>query len=58
MHIYMKLEDMDLDEIRVIVATQPRLVTGSPSKTPEVMEIGLTGGDHHAEARMGEGATR
>ena len=44
-----KLEDMDLDEIRVIVATQPRLVTGSPSKTPEVMEIGLTGGDHAAK---------
>ena len=44
-----KLEDMDLAEIRVIVATQPRLVTGSPSKTPEVMEIGLTGGDHAAK---------
>jgi large subunit ribosomal protein L3 len=38
------LKDEDLCEVRLIVATQPGKVTGSPSKTPEVMELGLCGG--------------
>ena len=28
----------------MIAATQPHSVTGTPSKTPEVMELGLSGG--------------
>ena len=39
------LNDEDLCEVRLIVATQPGKVSGSPSKTPEVMELGLSGGN-------------
>lgn len=39
-----KLTEEDYDDIRVIVHTQPSKVTGVPSKTPELMEIGLGGG--------------
>ena len=38
------LGKQDLCEVRLIVATQPSNVTGSPSKVPEVMEVGLDGG--------------
>ena len=31
-------------EVRIIAATQPRLVSGSPSKTSEIMELNLIGG--------------
>jgi len=34
----------DLVEVRVIAATQPKLVSGSPSKTSEIMELNLVGG--------------
>ena len=43
------LSDQDLCEIRVIAATQPHSITGTPSKTPEVMELGLDGGDSAAK---------
>ncbi|MGY8755180.1 MAG: 50S ribosomal protein L3 [Candidatus Poseidoniales archaeon] len=39
------LSAADLCEVRVIAATQPHSITGTPSKTPEVMELGLDGGD-------------
>ena len=39
------LKDRDLAEIRLIVATQPSKVSGTPSKTPEVMEMGVAGGN-------------
>jgi large subunit ribosomal protein L3 len=53
------LEAADLCEVRLIVATQPANVTGSPSKVPEVMEIGLTGGSAsdkiaYAKEHLGE----
>ena len=34
----------DVDEIRVLVHTQPKLVTGIPKKTPEIREIRISGG--------------
>jgi large subunit ribosomal protein L3 len=34
----------DADEIRVIVYTQPRLVTSIPKKTPEIREMRISGG--------------
>jgi len=34
----------NLVEVRIIAATQPRLVSGSPSKTSEIMELNLIGG--------------
>ncbi len=42
---FASLKDMILEEVRILVATQPTMVSGSPSKTPEIMELGLTGGD-------------
>ena len=43
------LGSADLVEVRIIAATQPHSVTGTPSKTPEVMELGLVGGDSAAK---------
>ena len=34
----------DADEIRAIVYTQPKLVTGIPKKTPEIREMRISGG--------------
>ena len=34
----------DVEEIRIIVYTQPKLVTGIPKKVPELMEIRIGGG--------------
>ena len=53
------LEEADLCEVRLIVATQPGDVSGTPSKVPEVMEIGLSGGSPsdrlaYAKEHMGE----
>lgn len=35
----------DVDEVRVLVYTQPYLVTGVPKKTPEIMENRIGGGN-------------
>ena len=43
------LSGSNLCEVRLIVATQPSLVKSVPSKTPELMEIGLVGGDNTAK---------
>jgi len=45
------LMEEDLCEVRLIVATQPGKVSGSPSKTPEVMELGLCGGTPEEQRR-------
>ena len=34
----------ELVEVRIIAATQPQLVSGTSSKTAEIMELNLTGG--------------
>jgi len=34
----------DVEEIRVIVHTQPKLITGVPKKVPEIMEVRVGGG--------------
>jgi len=39
------LREQDLTEVRLIVCTQPEMVRSIPSKTPEIMEVALTGGD-------------
>ncbi|MBL21113.1 MAG: 50S ribosomal protein L3 [Euryarchaeota archaeon] len=41
---YDALTSADLIEVRIIAATQPNLVSGSPSKTSEIMELNLVGG--------------
>ncbi|MCI4336486.1 MAG: 50S ribosomal protein L3, partial [Thermoplasmata archaeon] len=38
------------DEVRVLVCTQPRLITGVPTKTPQVFEVRVTG-EKFAERR-------
>ena len=38
------LSSSNLVEVRLIAATQPKLVSGSPSKTSEIMELNLVGG--------------
>jgi len=43
------LLEADLCEVRLIAATQPHTITGTPSKTPEVMELGLTGSNFDAQ---------
>ncbi len=43
------LRDQDLTEVRLIVCTQPDKVRSVPSKTPEIMELGLEGGDADAK---------
>ena len=42
----LKNESNNLCEIRLIVATQPTLVKSIPTKTPEIMEVGLVGGNN------------
>ena len=40
-----QLLNSDYSEIRLIVATNPKSLSSIPSKTPEIMEMGLSGGD-------------
>jgi large subunit ribosomal protein L3 len=41
---FTNLEQADLCEVRLIVATQPHTLASVPTKVPDVMEMGLTGG--------------
>ena len=43
------LKEEDLCEVRLIVATQPSMVKSIPGKTPEIMEMSLTGNDNTAK---------
>lgn len=38
------IEELDIDDVRVIAYTQPRLVSGIPKKKPELMELRIGGG--------------
>ena len=44
-----KLRESNLAEVRLIVSSQPDKVSSVGSKTPEIMEMGLTGGDFGAQ---------
>lgn len=39
-----KLEEAELEDIRLLAYTQPKLVSGIPKKKPELMEIRVAGG--------------
>jgi large subunit ribosomal protein L3 len=39
-----KLNDVDVEDIRVLAYTQPKLVKGIPKKKPELMELRIGGG--------------
>jgi len=52
-------ENGELCEVRLIVSTQPTMVKSVPTKTPNIMELGLSGSDATsriawAEERLGE----
>ncbi|MBM30786.1 MAG: 50S ribosomal protein L3 [Gammaproteobacteria bacterium] len=48
------LRNADLCEVRLIVCTQPSLVKSVTSKTPEIMEVALVGGDEAAKLDWAE----
>ena len=48
------LREADLCEVRMIVSTQPALVKSVSSKTPEIMEVALAGGDNAAKLDWAE----
>ena len=39
------LKDVDVEDIRILAYTQPKLVTGVPKKMPELMELRISGGN-------------
>lgn len=41
-------ETAKVDDVRILAYTQPKLVTGVPRKTPEIMELRIGGGDMDA----------
>ena len=44
-----KMSDSELEEFRLLVHTQPRMVTGIPKKRPEIMEMAVGGGSVDAQ---------
>ncbi len=49
------VEDADVSDVRVLACTAPGAVTGVDSKTPEVMEIRVGGGDVAARVEFAKG---
>lgn len=47
-----KMSDSDLEEVRLLVHTQPRMVTGIPKKRPEIMEMAVGGGTVDAQIKF------
>jgi len=41
---FAKYDGMDIEDVRVIVYTQPKMVKGVPKKVPDVMELRIGGG--------------
>lgn len=41
---YKKIDKKSIDDVRVLVYTQPKKVSGIPKKTPEMMEVRIGGG--------------
>ena len=50
-----KMSDSDLEEVRLLVHTQPRMVTGVPKKRPEIMEMAVDGGSVDAQVEFAKG---
>ena len=47
--------DNDLEEIRLLVHTQPKMVTGIPKKRPEIMEMAVGGGSIDSQIEFAKG---
>jgi large subunit ribosomal protein L3 len=39
-----KIDKKNVDDVRVLIYTQPKIVVGIPKKTPEIMEVRIGGG--------------
>ena len=39
-----KIDKKNVDDVRVLIYTQPKVVVGIPKKTPEIMEVRIGGG--------------
>jgi large subunit ribosomal protein L3 len=49
------IEDTEIVDVQVLAYTHPKSVTGVPSKTPELMEIRVGGGDIKARIEFAKG---
>ena len=49
------IEELKIDDIRVIAYTQPKLVTGVPKKKPELMELRIGGGTIRERIKYAKG---
>ncbi len=49
-----KIEIKDISDVRLIVHTNPKLVSGIPSKTPEIFEIRIGGGTIEERVELAE----
>jgi large subunit ribosomal protein L3 len=49
------IEELGIDDVRVIAYTQPRLVTGVPKKKPELMELRIGGGTIKERVKYAKG---
>lgn len=43
-----RFNDMEIEDVRVLAYTQPKLITGVPKKVPDLMELRIGGGDMKA----------
>jgi large subunit ribosomal protein L3 len=50
-----KLQDVDIEDIRVLAYTQPKLVKGVPKKKPELMELRIGGGSMDSRLEYAKG---
>ncbi len=49
------VDEKKVDDVRLLAYTQPMMVTGTPRKTPEIMELRIGGGDIAARIAFAKG---
>ncbi len=50
-----KMKDVDIEDVRVLAYTQPKLVKGVPKKRPELMELRIGGGSMDERVEYAKG---
>jgi len=50
-----KMKEVDVEDVRLLAFTQPKLVTGVPKKRPELMELRVGGGTMDARVDFAKG---
>jgi large subunit ribosomal protein L3 len=53
--VWEKLKGVDVEDVRVLAFTQPKLVAGVPKKRPELMELRIGGGTMEARIDFAKG---